>query len=180
MPINTASLSLINLTQQYPLVHDAIYRTYAKGIIQSSDFVLYSDNNLQHGGKPVDMIWQAGNVIHIATRYHLMDSALAFKQAMQHAFMDAEMLAKLLRLPKGLDINKQEGRVYQLAANFIGLDPIAPLRKREVPKCVKSIHTTVVIRDVKTGREEIVEVVNGNAFDAQDIAIRRLYGESQV
>lgn len=176
MSINSESKTLINITAKYPLVHEGIWRKYARGVIAQNDFVLYSDNELSHGGRPVDMIWQSGTVIHIATRYHFADSGLAFKLAMEHAFKDPEMLAQLLRLPKGLDITKQTGRVYQIASNFMGLDPIV-LRKRELPKFSKSIRTAIVVRDHKTGREEIVEVVNGNAFDAQEIAIKRLYGD---
>lgn len=175
--IKFSSSSLIRLSEKYPDLHTWIYNTYAKQCgIRKDEFLIYTDQYLQHANSPVDLIWQAGTVVHICSRIHPADNADLFKVLMVRAFSDRDLLRELLRIPNEQKDGRFGGRLNKRATTFL-LDPITDFPKRtDIRKFTTKMYVTVVVRDKATGREEHIEVVNGNAFEAQERAIKLLYG----
>jgi hypothetical protein len=64
---------------------------------------------------------------------------------------------------------------YCLERVFVDNPPI--FRKNSITNITTDVITMVRVKDKKTNREEMVAVVNGDAFAAQEEAIRRLWGE---
>lgn len=172
------SSSLIRLSELWPDVHEWIYKTYARSSgVHKHEFLIYTDHMLNHANSPVDLVWQAGPIIHICSRIHPVDNADLFKLAMIEAFKDPPLLRELLRVPNESKADRfSGGRLNKRASSFL-LDPITDFPKRsDINKYTLRIHTTVVMKDKATGREEHIEVINGNSFDQVARLERLMYG----
>src|SRR2546430_14166209 len=66
------SPTVIALSNKYPLIHEWIYRRFARQAgLMKHEFQIYYDPNLKDGGnKQADIIKFAGECIHIFTRAH--------------------------------------------------------------------------------------------------------------
>jgi hypothetical protein len=174
------SETLVHLSRDFPQVHAKIHDEYARKVgLLSHEFVMYTDVNLQHAGTPVDVVYQAGNAIHICVR-QAFDSRgrSTFKSWLEYKIFIPEnkkFFRELIRLPSTLELNKRLGTLVLRASVFSDKDAVVPRQLKDGLE-LRS-YQTIVLRDKRTKREEHVQVVNGNYFEAQRLAEIALYGK---
>lgn len=178
------------------LLSDWIHNTYGRPArISRDEYFIIVDPDLAPGGKPADIMRAAGPTILLFTRWGPF-TPVEFKKSLFRLF--AEPRLKDLYRPKGTALLKRSDAVklYAITESFIGLDSVEPIgRANEYRKDEQSgrrvvhhtgpkvydftseIITSVRVKDKKSRREVTVAVTNGNAFDAQAEALKRLYGE---
>ena len=151
-------------------IHDKYGR--AAGLLRS-DYYMHIDPDLRnsaHGG-PCDVAIYAGGVIHIWIRYGPA-SGKAFTDCLAGVFVETR-IKQFLR--SKMIVKKTDALSwYGLERRFVDLPPIS--KKTKVRSVVTDVITMVRVREIKTNREEMVAVINGDAFSAQAEAFRRLLG----
>jgi hypothetical protein len=151
-------------------LQDWVYKEYARdaGLLRD-EFVVLIDPEQKH-----DVFMGCGSTIQIIVRYPPGHSKFftVLKSAFGYKYL------KQLRRSKALVRKSDAERWYSV--EFSNMERALPLLKRNenyVSHCTTRYLTQLAVYDKKSGREVVVTIENGNAFDAQAKAYELLFGE---
>lgn len=146
-------------------LHNWIHQEYARDAgLQATDFVVHTDETLD-----ADIKWKAGTTIHIIIRFPFWHSK--FKQALKEAFGNPHLLE--MRRSKALIRGEDAAKWYSMSWTGVGKQA----EKKPVLNTTVYYVTKLVMKDNKTKRIVEVELKDGNAFLAREIATKMLFGE---
>ena len=157
------------------ILHEFIHKNFGKKSgLMSHEYCVFFDVELTYNNSVVDYIVSAGKTIHIALRcYPASETMVALCK-----LVFLQDLRKFLRLNRSLVLKKDADNWKTLAVK----EPEITILKRIKDSALMNAFerrtiTSVELKDKKTHKVVVVEIVNGNLFRAQDLALKELYGD---
>lgn len=138
--------------------------------LMSHEYIVHFNPNLEWHGSPVDFVVTSGKTLQIAVR--CLPTSPELPRFLRSCFSND--LKKMIRTYAL--VRKEDAEKWYALAVREGEEKINMKRVR-MNSFKKEILVSVKLTDRSTKKTVIVDVINGNMFDAQDKALRLLYGE---
>jgi len=152
-------------------LHEWIHANYGrKSKLHKDEYMVHFDQELTWNGSYIDMLIKAGKIVHICLRcLPTPEQADRFQSLLKHAFNQ-----NLREFKRSTALVRKSDAIKWYALAFT-----KPEEERPKKVKVNSFERIVCVKlvDKRTKKEVIVEMANTNYFDAQDLALRILYGE---
>jgi hypothetical protein len=129
------------------------------------EYFMHFDPDLKHWNGHVDYIIRAGRVIHIGMR---CDPLTPMFFILCKRIFSRNDLRSFIRT----QLDEKTHQIITVAAK------LPETEGKELRRCYRTIITSVRLIDKVTKEVKIVELGNSDAFTAQEVCLRELYGEN--
>ena len=150
---------------------DFVHENFAKKSgLMKHEYMLHFDPELQWHETNVDFVITCGKILHIALRCYPTSHNLG--ELLKSCFsQDLKRMLRSYALVRKEDAERWYGLAIKLGDEEINM------KKVRMNSFSREMITAIKLIDRKTKKTVIVDIINGDAFTAQDKALKLLYGE---
>ena len=166
---------LIKLDQtQEEVIQDFIHKNLAKSCgLMSHEYKVFFDPQLSYNGTVVDYVISAGPVVHVALRCNPATDRMVY--LCKIVFNQSLRTFLRVNLASGPEMNAWRAKAVKLEEEHLE----KKIRRKEIMRAMeRRTISSVELKHKKTKKVVIAEVYNGDIFEAQERALKELFGAS--